>query len=258
MPRPASASRLTTAKRAVGSGRLIVSHALVVRVVPYGEADAIVTLFTEELGKVSALGRGARKSVRRFAAALEPMHGLRVTLQEKVHAEVFGLREAVVVTPRAHILRDLDRMEAAGQALRWARAGSPTRTKEPAVFAELTLLLDRLNDPEDALSPRAHLAGAGLRFLRHFGYGLELDHCVRCFRGCDPARSAFVDAAAGGLLCQACGGGHSPLHHLLAAAARTRLAAAAAGTDAALQEDDAALAKHLVDEALAAHAGVTE
>jgi DNA repair protein RecO (recombination protein O) len=231
---------------------------LVVRVVPYGEADAIVTLFTEQLGKVSALGRGARKSVRRFAAALEPMHGLRVTLQEKSRSEMFGLQEASVVAPRTHILRDLDRMEAAGQALRWVRAGSPPRTEEPEVFAELTHLLDRLNDPLDSLSPRAHLAGAGLRLLRHFGYGLELDHCVRCFRPCDIARSAFVDAAAGGLLCQACGGGHSPLHHLLGAPQRTRLSAAAAGSDAALEDEDAALAKKLVDEALAAHAGVTE
>jgi len=235
-----------------------VSNALVLRVVAYGEADAIVTLFTDELGKITAIGRSARKSVRRFGGALEPMHGVRVTVVEKSTSDIFALREASVVTPRTHILGSLERMEAAGQALRWARAGSPNRTREPGVFTELNGLLDRLNDPDDGLSPRAHLAGAGLRLLRHFGYGLELGHCVRCFRPCDPARSAFVDAAAGGLICQACGGGHSPLHHLLAAKARTRLADAAAGSDAALEEDDALLAKKLVDEALAAHAGVTE
>ena len=43
----------------------------------------IVTLFTEELGKIAALARGARKSSRRFAGALEPMHTLRVTLDER-------------------------------------------------------------------------------------------------------------------------------------------------------------------------------
>jgi DNA repair protein RecO (recombination protein O) len=237
---------------------VVVCNALVLRVVPYGEADAIVTLFTDELGKISAVGRSARKSARRFAAALEPLHGIRATVIEKSHSELYSLREAAVTVPRTHILRSLERMEAAGKALRWVRAGSPQRTPELNVLGELDHLLDRLNDADDALSPAAHLAGAGLRLLKHFGYGLELGHCVRCFRPCDPVRPAFVDAGAGGLICQACGGGHSPTHHLLSAATRTRLAAAAAGSDAALQDADAELAQKLVDEALAAHAGVLE
>jgi DNA repair protein RecO (recombination protein O) len=233
-----------------------VSRALVVRVVPYGEADAVITLFTEVLGKVAAMARGARKSHRRFAASLEPMHTVRVTVDERPSAELFGLREAVVVTPRAHILADLDRMNAAGKALRWVRGGSPNRTPEADVWTELETLLDRLNDPLDQLPPGTHLAASGLRMLRHFGYGLELDGCVRCGRACDATRSAFVDAGAGGLICQSCGGGHSPHHHLVDAATRGRLAAAAAGRDAALVPADTAVAQNLVDEALAGHAGL--
>ena len=228
------------------------------RVVPYGEADAVITFFTEELGKVAAMARGARKSQRRFAASLEPMHTVKVTIDERPGAELFGLREAIVVTPRTHILANLDRMNAAGKALRWTREGSPNRTPEREVWAELEALLDRLNDPSDALPPGTHLAASGLRMLRHFGYGLELDSCVRCGRACDMARSAFVDAGAGGLICQSCGGGHSPHHHLVDAATRARLSAAAAGRDAALVREDTAVAQKLVDEALAGHAGLDE
>jgi DNA repair protein RecO (recombination protein O) len=216
----------------------------------------VVTLFTEELGKVAAMARGARKSRRRFAAALEPMHTVRVTLDERPGAGLFGLREAVVEVPRTRILADLDRMNAAGQALRWARGGSPNRTREVEVWAELGALLDRLDDPTDPLPPGTHLAASGLRLLRHFGYGLELDACVRCGRACDVARPAFVDAGAGGLVCQACGGGHSPHHQLVDAATRQRLSAAAAGRDAALVPDDTTVARRLVDDALAGHAGV--
>jgi len=224
--------------------------------VPYGEADAVVTLFTEELGKVSAMARGARKSTRRFAAALEPLHALVVALDERPGAELYGLREASVTRPRANLLRDLDRMSAAGQALRWVRAGSPPRTPEPEVWSELESLLERLDDPADPLPPKTHLAASGLRLLRYLGYGLELDACVRCGRRCDPARSAYVDAALGGLICQADGGGQSPSHHLIDAATRQRLSAAARGRDAALLPDDTATALRLVDEALEAHAGV--
>jgi DNA repair protein RecO (recombination protein O) len=226
-------------------------------VVHYGEADVIVTLLTEEVGKIAALARGARKSARRFAAALEPMHTIRVTLDERPGAELLGLREAVVMRPRAHLLNDLDRMNAAGQALRWVRAGSPIRTREPEVWAELEGLLERLEEPTSTLPPRTHLLASGLRLLKHFGYGLELDACVRCGKPCDSSRGAYVDAGQGGLICQSCGGGRSPAHHLVDAATRARLAAAASGKDGALAPDDTAIAEKLVNEALAAHAGVT-
>jgi DNA repair protein RecO (recombination protein O) len=226
-------------------------------VVHYGEADVIVTLFTEQLGKVAALARGARKSRRRFAAALEPMHTIQVTLDDRPGAELLGLREAGVVRPRARVLGDLDRMNAAGQALRWVRSGSPIRTPEPEVWDELERLLEKLDDPNDPLPPRTHLLASGLRLLKHFGYGLVLDGCVRCGKTCDPSRAAYVDAGVGGLVCQSCGGGRSPAHHLVDPRARQRLAAAAAGRDSALDPEDNDVAEKLVNEALAAHAGVT-
>jgi DNA repair protein RecO (recombination protein O) len=251
------ATKQTTVNRFRAASRRVVSRAFVVKVVHYGEADVIVTLFTEELGKVSALARGARKSSRRFAGALEPMHTLRVTLDERPGAELLGLREAVVVRPRAHVLGDLERMNAAGQALRWVRAGSPNRTPEPEVWTELDGLLERLEDPTDPLPPRSHLLASGLRLLKHFGYGLGFDGCVRCGKPCDAARPAYVDAGLGGLICQSCGGGRNAAHHLVDAATRKRLAAAAAGRDAALEPEDTDIAEKLVNEALAAHAGVT-
>ncbi|RYE92506.1 MAG: hypothetical protein EOO75_06535, partial [Myxococcales bacterium] len=44
--------------------RLKVAHTtegLLLRLVPYGESDAVVTLLTHDLGKVSAMARGLRR-----------------------------------------------------------------------------------------------------------------------------------------------------------------------------------------------------
>ena len=46
------------------------TRAVLLRQVDTGESDRVVTLLTEELGKVSAIARGARKSRKRFGAAL--------------------------------------------------------------------------------------------------------------------------------------------------------------------------------------------
>jgi DNA repair protein RecO (recombination protein O) len=73
--------------------------ALLLRRVPYGEADLVVTLFTEPLGRVAAVARSARRSSRRFPA-LEPMHLLRVGLELVPGRELGMLTEASLERPR--------------------------------------------------------------------------------------------------------------------------------------------------------------
>jgi DNA repair protein RecO (recombination protein O) len=231
---------------------------LLLRAVRFGEADAVVTLLTKALGKIPALARGVRRAGKGRPAILEPMHTLRVVVQERAGAELFTASEPSIVRPRLGLISDLDCMTAAGQALRWVRAGSPVRTPEPGVWAEIEGLLDELDHTQNPLPPPTRLAATGLRLLRQFGYELELSSCVRCGKACGEDRPAYVDARQGGLLCRGCGGGHSELHRLIEPAVRARLAAASAGShSAALLPVDTDLARQLVDEALAAHAGLT-
>ncbi|MCC6554080.1 MAG: DNA repair protein RecO [Polyangiaceae bacterium] len=225
------------------------SEALLLRRVPFGEADLVVSLFTERSGVVSAVARGGRRSSKRFSA-LEPMHLLRVSIDERPGAELGQLAEASIERPRLHLVTDLARLEAAGRALRWVREIAPAHTAEPPVFAELNRLLDRLDDPGAPLLPDAWLVTAGLHLLSAFGWGIELGQCVRCGRACDLAAASYADPARGGLVCRACGGG--PL--LLRADLRARLVAATEGDLASLRADDVRAALDLVEGALAAHA----
>ena len=60
-------SRPTSSVRA--TPETIRTRAIVLRLVDYRESDRIATLFTEALGRVGAIARGARKSQRRFGGA---------------------------------------------------------------------------------------------------------------------------------------------------------------------------------------------
>jgi DNA repair protein RecO (recombination protein O) len=224
------------------------TDALLVRSAPFGDADVVVTLFTEERGTLSAVARSAKRSARRFPA-LEPMHLLRVGLEERAGAELASLVEGALVRPRLGIVRDLDRLDAAGAALRWVRRAAPPHHPEPALWAEINLLLDRLDAADEEAPPRALLACAGLRFLAAIGWGLDLARCVRCGRECDQGASACVDVAEGGLVCRACGGARL----MLRGERRSRLLAASEGDAAALGPDDVRAALDLIDAALAAH-----
>lgn len=229
------------------------TRALLLKRVEYGEADLVLTLFTERYGRISALARAARRSTRRFGGALEPMHTLEVGLEERPKSDLFVLREARIATPRLGLTDHLARLEAAGKALSWARRAAPPRTPEPELWNALENLLDRLARREDSVEPKRMIAAAGLQILATLGWGLDFERCVRCGKECPPDQPALLDAQHGGLICRACGGARTRLD----APTRARLARAAASGDAeALSSTDAELAQNLVDAVLKAHAGL--
>jgi DNA repair protein RecO (recombination protein O) len=225
------------------------TEALLVRNAPFGEADAMVTLFTQERGIVSAVARSARRSSKRFAA-LEPMHLLRVGLEERPAADVAMLVESAIARPRLGLVANLERLDAAGHALRWVRRAAPPHTPEPALWQEINVFLDAL-DGAGATGPEALLAGTGLRLLTAVGWGLDLARCVRCGKACEPRASAYLDPGEGGLVCRGCGGG--PV--LLRGERRERLLAATLGHPEALGDEDVRVALEIVEAALAAHTG---
>ena len=242
-------SRPSSPRARRGPGERFSTDALLLRKVPYGEADAVVTFFTEARGVVSAIARAARKSVKRFGA-LEPLHLLRVTLEEKPGAELSLLVEAQLARPRLGLLASLDQIEIASTSLQWVRRASPPRVAEPGLWLDVNLLLDSLDAAPDPAESRAQLAAMGLRLLQGAGWGLQLGWCVRCGRECAPEATACIDAAQGGLVCRACGGARI----VLRPARRRALQAALEGDAAVLSDDDAACAIQLVTETLESHA----
>lgn len=94
---------------------------IVLRTIPYGESNKIVTLFTREVGKVTAMARGAKKPRSKLAAMTQPfMHGSFLVRQgrgmgtmsqaEQIESMRF-LREDLEATAYAsYIVEMVDRM----------------------------------------------------------------------------------------------------------------------------------------------------
>ncbi len=220
--------------------------------VDYRDSDLIVSFFTPGLGRVSALARGARSSRRRFGGVLEPMHTLRLHLDERATSELMILKEASISQPRTLLVSSLDRLQAAGRALNWVRQGAPQHTEERELFESLSQLLDRLNGPNEAQQEQQNLAEFGLFLLSALGFGLHLRQCVRCSKPCTPGQAAYVDARRGGLVCRSCGGAAKKL----SGPQRERLALATEGTTHVLVAEDVEPALDLVERALSAHLGI--
>lgn len=188
------------------SAHVTQSLALVLGRTAFGEADLIVSLFTEAFGKLSALARGARRSQKRFAGSLEPIHTIVVELTPPRSGELYTLKSASIALPRAALLNHLGRMNAAGRAISWVKRATSSHVAEAGLWHSLNCTLDELGQCQEQDADDV-AASFGLRLLELMGWGINLLNCVSCGKPCPVERSAWVNPERGGLVCQACGGG---------------------------------------------------
>ena len=183
--------------------KLIAADAIILRHLDYGEADRIVTFFTAEHGVLKGFARGARKSRKRFGAALEPFAQVRLHWSPPRSGELATLREADLVDLRAGLRSDLVALALAGYGCELSAALLGDHPGQERGFALLRAFLDHLAG--GGAGPEARLLFE-LRLLEVAGYIPHLLHCAECGGALAEGGVAF-DAARGGSLCTACGPG---------------------------------------------------
>jgi DNA repair protein RecO (recombination protein O) len=226
--------------------RELATSALVLRTRPYGESDRIVTLITEQHGKVTGIAKGAKNSRRRFAGTLEPFVQIRAVFRQRTTSDlVFLLRCELIGTLRA-FTRDLDRFAAGSYVLELTDRmvfGRESGREVYGLALDALMLLDA-GAPADPV-----LRAFELHLLAASGYAPALDRC----RACGRAEASYLALERGGLVCRGCVRADEPVRPVAAATARelarlarSPLGEAAAGTDAAVLREAAAVTAQLV------------
>ncbi len=178
-------------------------RAIVLKRVAYGEADWIVTLFTEERGRAGGIARGARRSQRRFGGALEPGTLVRATTAARRGSDLDRIDEALVERSVNGALRSLERIgamtRALGLALAFLQEHQPAADKFALLDAWLAHLAQADPAPDEALAFE-------LAWLSRSGYQPHLEACVGCGAAADASGRWAFDVERGGLVCRACRG----------------------------------------------------
>ncbi|MGH2399874.1 MAG: DNA repair protein RecO [bacterium] len=171
------------------------AEAIVIRRSNLGEADRILTLFTREHGKLSAVAKGARKPRSRFAGRLELFTQLRALLARGRTLDVVS--QVDVIDPFAALRTDIARMGAASFVAEVTDRATPERDTQPATYSVLrqALRLIAAGDPETPVMWYA------AQILSSSGYGPVVDRCVICGK---PVTGAGVFSfSLGGSVCGA-------------------------------------------------------
>jgi DNA repair protein RecO (recombination protein O) len=167
-------------------------RAVVLRTMQLGEADRIVTLMTEDHGRVRAVAKGIRRTTSKFGSRLEPT--THVSLQLYAGKELDTITQAETIAHMGNVREDLHRFSRANVMLETVDQVSPEKEPNAALYRMLVGALVAL-DRDDA--PLV-LAGFLLKLLALEGFQPQLDVCVACGSASDLV--AF-DVDDGGLRC---------------------------------------------------------
>ena len=183
-------------------GRSQRCEALVLRHVDYAEADRIVSLLTSEFGLQKGFAKAARKSRKRFGAALEPFSQV-VAHWQPGRGQLWSLQEMELLNSRTGLRSGLLRLSLASYAVELVELLVEEGQPHPLIFELICACLDYLEQGGDVETSRLLFE---LRLVYLLGYIPHLLHCSECLKifADEPVR---FDAGHGGSLCLDCAAG---------------------------------------------------
>lgn len=176
------------------------TQAIVLRSIPYGEADRIVTFYTLDFGKIKGIAKGAKRSRKRFANTLETGSCVTVTFFEKETSSLVRLSHCDLIRPFGSVREDLHRLTTASYFIELIDELTAERIKNQAIFHLLTTFLDLV---DQGILKEEIQRVFEIRLLANLGYQPQLDRCLRCKTNLSAERVLFAPRE-GGILCPSC------------------------------------------------------
>lgn len=175
------------------------TQGIVLKAIDYGEKDKIITIFTQEYGKVSAILKGVRKLTSKLKFASQPFCYAQFNLVGR--AELMNVNNASEILSFFDITQNYAKMVCGSAMLEMVEYASPVGQSEPIVFDALRTCLKLLSDTD--LNPDLVLMRFAIGLFKVSGYTLNLHQCARCGKSFDEDKAVF-DLDSGSFLCYKC------------------------------------------------------
>lgn len=177
------------------------SQAVVIRVMDHGESDKIVTFYCPELGRLTGIAKGAKRSKKRFVNKLELFSRLLISFVPNSRSTLVRVDRAELVQAYPSIRSHYDRYAAAALTCETLLNWTKENDGDPKLFDLLTWSLERLNSGSGI---NESVIFFQLRMLNLMGYCPMLNGCMAC-GSIDPQNAPYTFLVNGnGLICNHC------------------------------------------------------
>lgn len=154
--------------------------AIVLRSVPFGERDRVVTALTENHGQISALAKNSIQS-RRFGGALAPFTAAEWLFTLKPGSELYQLSEAHVREAFEGLRKTFERLSLASVLTELMLKMAPQHSPSEELFRLHSNALAVLNDPTTPAEAEIPILNAYLgKLLQWSGNQPRLHSCLHC------------------------------------------------------------------------------
>lgn len=174
-------------------------YGIVLRSYKLGEADKILRILTRDNGKISAVGKGVRKTKSKFGARLEPFTCLKLLIRKGKTLDIVSQAE---IESSYHELREsLDLFVCASAMAELVDGVLVEHQKDRELFDLLDKYFSLLRDsPEKAAVIQAVFE---FEVMGRAGYELHTGSCALCSK-VEGSRCSYFSIRNGGLVCDGC------------------------------------------------------
>ncbi|MBW6408500.1 DNA repair protein RecO [Clostridium weizhouense] len=177
---------------------LFESKAVIIKSQDFKENDKLVWLYTEELGKITAIAKGAKRSRSKLLSITLPLcYGEYMLYKGK---NLYTIQEGKIINSFQGLLENLDKLTYSSYLCELIDICSQDEEKNKQLFIDLVMTLYLLDT--NALDYQLLIRAFELKVLRNTGYALNLDSCTICKRKINA--SNYISLSNYGGVCSEC------------------------------------------------------
>ena len=179
------------------------AQAITIRLTDFSETSQVAWFYTRELGRLSALAKGAKRARNNFEGRLDLLCHNQIVFARKKRTTLHILTECKLLDRFLGLRAHVSRLYAALYAAELVREMTPPEEGQPDVFDLLLAALRALSSGEDVDTA---LLIFEVRLLGLAGFAPRLSLCAACGSDDLPKRTLFYSPPLGGVLCAECRG----------------------------------------------------
>jgi DNA repair protein RecO (recombination protein O) len=187
---------------------ILTTEAVVLKGWKMGETSQILSLYTEDFGRVKVVVKGGRGPKSAFKGCLEPLTHLKIIYYDKRTRDLQLLSKADLLDPHLNILGNMEKTTLGLAVLELVDRAVAGQESFPQLFHLIISVLKSIN------LETGFLEGFFWYFESHFidlmGYKPKWESCLECHESLGTS-GGYFQPQSGGLLCNGCGSAHGGL-----------------------------------------------
>lgn len=183
------------------------TEGIVLRTVPFGDADLIVSFLTPDLGLLKTFAKSPLKTKSRFGSSLEPLTHSKIAFWGKENTALPRLTQSDIIHSFQSIRDTLKCFLKVSEIIELTLRFIPEREANKKVYSLLLHTLHNFeNNPNSASFTKRGMVGLDIgilyfkiHFLKLAGFAPKLDTCGRCGK-----HGNWFYVAQGSIFCETC------------------------------------------------------